>query len=403
MSTQLESTSNIQSLTALSRPEIELLLCCARTQTNRELADRIQQLVQQDIDWQYFVATAQYHGIVPLIYGQLQGFNTVPAEVRSGLEKAFNKNAYINMSLTGELIKIQNLLKSQAIPMLAFKGPVLAQLAYNNIAARQFVDLDILVPSKDVSKASQLLREQGYQPQFNFTEAQEQLYVKVRSEHSFWHPEKEICVDLHWSILPKYFSFSPEEKFIWDWENRDRVSLGKNKVDTLSKENLLLYLCAHSAKHNWSHLNWICDLAELLRSHPDMDWELILARTGKLGTRRMLFLGLALARDLFGAMLPEKISQQIESDSEIISLSQQVRSGLFQTETRLLGEFPVANIYLKTMSSVRDKLWYWYDAIITPTPLEWAMISLPKWLGILYYPLRLMRLIIKYVGGELSN
>ena len=397
MYTRLESTSNIQSLTALSRPEIELLLCCARTRTNRELADKIQQLVQQDIDWQYFVATAQYHGIVPLIYGQLQGFKAVPAEVRSGLEGAYNKNAYINMSLTGELIKIQNLLKSQAIPMLAFKGPVLAQLAYNNIAARQFVDLDILVPSKEVAKASQLLTEQGYQPQFHFTEAQEQLYVKVRSEHSFWHPEKEICVDLHWSIMPKYFSFSPEEKFIWDWENCDRVSLGKNKVDTLSKENLLLYLCAHSAKHNWSHLNWICDLAELLSSHPDMDWDLILARTGKLGTRRMLFLGLALARDLLGAMLPSQISQQIESDSEIIALSQQVRSGLFQAETRLLGEFPVANIYLKTMSSVRDKLWYWYDAIVTPTPLEWAIISLPKWLGILYYPLRLMRLIIKYV------
>lgn len=111
----------------------------------------------------------------------------------------------------------------------------------------------------------------------------------------------------------------------------------------------------------------------------------------------MLFLGLTLARDLLGAMLPSQISQQIESDSEIIALSQQVRSGLFQTETTLLGEFPVANIYLKTMSSFRDKLWYWYDAIITPTPLEWAIISLPKWLGILYYPLRLMRLVIKYV------
>ncbi|MBC6423235.1 MAG: nucleotidyltransferase family protein [Hormoscilla sp. SP5CHS1] len=123
------------------------------------------------------------------------------------------------------------------------------------------------------------------------------------------------------------------------WENCDRVLLGKNKVDTLSKENLLLYLCAHSAKHNCSYLNWICDLAELLSSHPDMDWELILSRTGKLGTRRMLFLGLALARDLLGAMLPSQISQQIESSPEIIALSRQVRSGLFRSETSLLGDY----------------------------------------------------------------
>ncbi|MBO1347884.1 MAG: hypothetical protein EBE86_011015 [Hormoscilla sp. GUM202] len=43
-------------MTTEHTPEIELLLCCARTRTNRELADKIQQLVQQNIDWQYFVA-----------------------------------------------------------------------------------------------------------------------------------------------------------------------------------------------------------------------------------------------------------------------------------------------------------------------------------------------------------
>ncbi|MBC6475536.1 MAG: hypothetical protein GDA48_24295 [Hormoscilla sp. GM102CHS1] len=48
--------SPVKPLTTEHTPEIELLLCCARTRTNRELADKIQQQVQQNIDWQYFVA-----------------------------------------------------------------------------------------------------------------------------------------------------------------------------------------------------------------------------------------------------------------------------------------------------------------------------------------------------------
>lgn len=374
--------------------EIELLLCCTHTNVNSQQAERIRQLVQQNLDWQYVLTTADEHGVMPLLYCQLKALcQLLPTQVWNKLSSAFQANALRNMGLTAQLVKLQQYFHNQQIPFLAFKGSVLAQLAYDNVALRQFVDLDILVKEEYVSEASQLLINQGYQPQFNFTPQQQQKYLNLRSEHTFWHPEKQISVDLHWSILPQYFSFSPNSELIWS--QCQQVSFAGTKITTLSMENLLLFLCAHSAKHNWTHLCWLCDIAELLQSNPDLDWDLVEAQTGQLGNRTMLYVSLYLVHDLLGANLPDVIVRKISDNRKIKAIAEQVKAALFIDKSNFIGSFPVADIYLQTMELWQDKLWYWFDAVMTPTPLEWAIIPLPKWLFPLYYPIRLMRLTLK--------
>ena len=383
-------------MNALQRPEIELLLCCARTQADPERASKIRQLVQKNPDWHYLLETADWHGVMPLLYWQLHQIcpEALPVDVCKQLRDRFDANARRNVAMTAELLKLLNLFRSRNIPVLAYKGPVLAQLAYNNLALRQFVDLDILILESDVSAASQLLSDRGYQPQFKLNAAQIPLYIKLENECAFWHENWQINVDLHWSVMPKHFSFFPNDSILWS--RRDRVRLGSQTVETFSKENLLLFLCTHSAKHNWSHLSWICDIAELLRQNSDLDWAWICSQFDKLGTRRMLFLGLYLADDILGVKLPATIRKHLEFSADIAELSLRVKIELFQNKSRFLGEFPIADIYLETMESWQDKLWYWLDAIATPTPRELAAIQLPKELWFLYYLIRPIGLVVKY-------
>jgi putative nucleotidyltransferase-like protein len=47
---------------------------------------------------------------------------------------------------------------------------------------------------------------------------------------------------------------------------------GGQTVMTLSPEDLLVYLCAHGAKHVWEKLIWIVDVAGLINRHSDPDW-----------------------------------------------------------------------------------------------------------------------------------
>ncbi len=385
--------ANSQSLS----PEIELLLFCSQTQITPGQIERIQNLVQQPLDWDYILALAFEQGVLPLLYSQLITLcaDALPQEVKVQLQEKFSVNLHHNMVLTGELLKLVELFTNHGIPVLAFKGPTLTQRAYNNLGLRQFIDLDILVPEAQVANSTQLLIDQGYQPQFTLTVAQQAIYTKLRHEHLFWHQEKQTSVDLHWYILPRHYSFSPSSELVW--ARSDRLKLANQSVTILSDESLLLFLCVHGAKHNWSCLSWICDVAQLLHTTPELDWDKVQHLAEQLGSRRMLFLGLYLAHDLLNANLSEELWRSLAADETIPALAQQVHQRLFQSQLTPSSPFPDASIYLKTMESWRDRMWYWIDTIFTPTPLEWQIIVLPKVLFPFYYPIRVIRLLLKFL------
>ena len=70
------------------------------------------------------------------------------------------------MELTSQLFQILDRLKGQGIRALAFKGPVLAQQLYDQPFRREFVDLDILVPTEAVGRVIALLGADGFEAQF---------------------------------------------------------------------------------------------------------------------------------------------------------------------------------------------------------------------------------------------
>ncbi|MDJ1183921.1 nucleotidyltransferase domain-containing protein [Roseofilum casamattae] len=380
------------------RPEYQLIFSCARTRYSKSDRDRILELLDRDLDWNLIIQLVGYHGLTSLFCWTLQQFPDLinPRQLQP-LQAAFKENTCRNLYLTQELIKIARLFEQHNIPTLAFKGPVLAQLGYEHFGLREFVDLDILVPETAVHQASEVLREQGYLPQFNFATWQERRYLQIRSEHNFYSSKKDISIDLHWSIIPKYFSFHQEPERIWNNpEYRDTVTLGRQTIVTLSREALLLFLCAHSSKHDWSHICWVCDIAQLLHQYPELNWDWIEREVGNLGTQMMLELGLWLAYAYFDAPVPDRILSQLQNNSKIAELTRTIESEWFAIETASSSRFLIGTIYVQTMQSWRDRLWYWLDYVATPTPLEWDLIQLPNWLFSLYYPLRLLRLLWKY-------
>jgi hypothetical protein len=84
----------------------------------------------------------------------------------------------------------------------------------------------------------------------------------------------------------------------------------------------------------------ICDVAELLRAHPELDWEKIVDRAETLGCRRILWLGLFLAYDLLQAPLPMEILERVYQDPLVISLAQEVFEVLFREADEPFRPFP---------------------------------------------------------------
>ena len=74
---------------------------------------------------------------------------------------------------------------------------------------------------------------------------------------------------------------------------------GPLALRTSSVEGTLLHLLLHGIKHAWHSLHWLCDVAELVRRHPALDWNSVLAWSDHPGRRRLVDVGLSLASELW--------------------------------------------------------------------------------------------------------
>ena len=392
------------------RPEAELLLCCARTSIESERVERIKALLKKEIDWLYLIRMMLAHGMLPLAYKWLKIAcpEAIPAATMDQLRRQYEISAKRNAFMAEELVKVLTLFDRHGIIAIPFKGAALAAYAYGDLSLRQYADLDILVKESDVFRARDLLVSRSYKPHFQLTAAEQEGYLKSGCEFVFINPESKMGIELHWRITPRYFYFPVRMDRLW--EHLYEVSLAGRMVPALPAEELLLILCAHGSKHHWERLNWICDIAELVRTHPGLDWEYVAQQADALGARRMLSVGLFLASYLLGATLPEKVSQRIQADSAIEKLAASVRKQLFRdpdgpreiSDTPVGKEgFPIGLIHFHLMCRERllDRIRYCLyigSLTVTPTKKDHAFLRLPAFLSFLYYLLRPLRLAGEY-------
>ena len=181
------------------------------------------------------------------------------------------------------------------------------------------------------------------------------------------------------------------------------VVLAGREVQTLRSEDLLSLLCAHGTKHHWTCLKWICDIAHLIRRHPEMNWTIVREEAHQLASRRMLFLGLLLTKKLLQAPVPQEIWQWIQSDAAVESLGAQVTENLFRPPDRKISGFASAFFHLKARERLRDGIRYSLSIAIAPTVADWQFMALSPRLNFLYYLLRPIRLAANYGQKLLSH
>ncbi len=323
---------SIQKPVADNSPEVKLLLCCARTNIDPHTSQIIRTLLQKSLDWSYLTHTAVRHGVMPLLYRNLSTIcpEAVPKDILTKLKALFQTNAAHNRFLTSSLLQLLNLFEKHDIPVVLFKGPVLAASAYGHLALRQFADLDILFnKQEDVLKARNLLISRGYQNAEQLTYEQEiaQLQSPYVKAYTYKHNELRVIVELHWQLRANYSAFPLDYESLW--KRLTSVSLGDTKVSNLSPEDEILYLCAHGSGDRWQKLLQICDIAEALRVHQNLNWQEMLEQAIRLGCQRRLFLGLFLAQKFLEAHLPKEVGQKIQNEPSVRWLVEWVRQRLF--------------------------------------------------------------------------
>ena len=394
-----------------ARPEIELLLCCSRTSIEPAIAQRIKIILQEEIDWEYLLETASKHGVKPLLYQSLSqvGKEAIPPGIMNQLRQDFRTNALRNLNRTKELLKILDLFAIHQIPVFTFKGPAIASLAYGELSLRQFSDIDILVRERDILRARDLFLSQGDEMKIELielTKEQKEIFIRSPQIHEFVREcaypfirkQSQVTVELHWQMMPKYFSFPIDSEELW--ERLIKVPILSTNILTPSPEDSLLLLCGHGIQECWDKLNRVCDIAELIRRHPNLDWDSIMAEANRLGCQRILFLGLFLAKELLDAIVPDFVWEKIEADPVVKELGVQAYDGFFPNGNISNQSFPTTRLHLKARERFIDKVRYFLGVMITPTTSDWLVLPLATYPSFLYYLLRLIRLVGEYLRGK---
>ncbi|HKP86532.1 MAG TPA: nucleotidyltransferase family protein [Blastocatellia bacterium] len=378
------------------RAEAELLLCCARTSISAEQRAKIRALLKEEIDWRCLREMADRHGLLPLLYSNLNAAcaEAIPETCLDELQAFFRKNTISNLLLAGEMRGIVEMFESHGIIAVPFKGPTLALAAYKDIALRQFHDIDILLRRRDVLKAKALLISRGYRPDYELSAAQEAAHLKCDCERNF---KGGIYVELQWEIVPRNYSFKINDESLW--ERLGRVEFEGRALRALSPEDLLLLLCAHGTKHAWTRLAWICDVAELVSARSDMNWSELTERAKRLGGERMLMLGLSLACDLLGARIPQEMIEKVNADRTVKRLGAEVSERLFGATGEGLQVIKHSLFFIRARERASDRALSLVRMAFAPTVKDVTFIGLPRALSFLYYALRPARLLVKYGLG----
>jgi hypothetical protein len=386
----------------IARPEDQILVCVARRSLDLAAAANLRQLLRTDVDWNYLLSMTQRHRLVASLHYHLVNEcpEAIPAKVSSTLEKLTQENTRSNLLLTGELLKIIELFEAHGISAVPFKGPTLALWAYGDVGRREFGDLDILVRKHDVPAVRKLLVSTGFTPRPELSAAQQAAKLRFDCSHNFAN-EKNIWLDVHWDFVVPSAAVRIDTDKLWD--RLQPIPVNRKLLKTVSVEDLLLILCLHGFTHFWERLGWIADVAALIDSQEKNDWPLLLKNADRMGSRRMISLGLYLAKNLLGASVPADVWTSAPADATVVALADEVQRGLFIVGTERVGILRELRLNLAMKEGKRDKLTSCIRLLATPRVDDWKLLPLPGSLFFLFYVLRPFRLTGKYAAKLLRG
>jgi Uncharacterised nucleotidyltransferase len=379
--------------------EAELLLCCSRVHLDAKIRDRAGSLLRQQLDWEYLARTAYDNAVLPLFYSNLRKHfpNAISQPTLHPLRIRFRDHVKHNFLLTAELLKLLGEFETRGIRAVPFKGPVLAAMAYGDLSLRQFSDLDILVRREDVEHARSIILSRGFKPWGKSTDVPDAVYLRSRHADTYVTEDGSVTIDLHWRFVQSEYSVEFEPEHLW--KRLEPISLGGRTIPCLKCDDLFLYLCIHGSKHCWERLGWICDISEIVRAWPQLDWNSLLRRANALNIERVVLLALKLAQDLLDTPLPEGVATRIDKDPALEKLSHLVLKKLFTQQSQSPISLATTSFQFRIRTRLQDRLPYLMYSLhmaVTPNEHDLKLLRLPGFLYFLYYPLRTLRLATAY-------
>ena len=391
--TELLPSSRMSSTAPQREDEFELLCALAGAELAPERVERIANWDLSTLNWSEILRLAEHHGVLPLAARNLIEYGRgLPPEIERSLRSAYKANLRRNLWFTAELARIMQHFERRQLRAVPYKGPALAQSLYRDPGLRSFSDLDFLISSADFEPAKQALAEIGYRPAADLLPAVERLWLRTGYERSFDSAAGKNLVELQWALLPHFYAVDLGVEDLL--ARAGRTVAGGCEMPCLSPEDSVLGLCLHAAKHLWTRLIWLSDIAETLRQ--TLDYSLVFSQARVLGIARILGISFWLVKNVLRAELPKPAEEMIASDPRVPALGGEFAERLARGAAYDFESTEYFRLILKLREQRGDRWRYLWRLVWTPGTGEVAAVRLPEALFPLYRIVRIGRLLRKF-------
>ena len=389
-----QRTISVKLPTAPAATEWKLLLA-AVSRGSSSIHHQLGFLLGQPLDWDFLLCLADRHGVTSLLYQGLESLRElVPVAILASLRQNHERNIHKSLFLTRELIRILDCIGALGIEIIPYKGVVLAELYYGDIALRQSGDMDLFVRQQDVVRIKRAVRDLGYTPRLFIPADAEQDYIASGYECTFDSPAGKNLLELQWALQPRFYAVDFDMNALF--ERSRNVTVAGRVMKTPSPEDLLLILSMHAAKHVWGRLLWLCDIAQIVQRE-NLNWDWIRFRAQELGIERILHLTLLLANRLLAAEIPSSMENPVVADRAAQAFADEISLAVAAGVTYEEQQASYFRLMMRLRERRRDRMRFLARLTFTPGPGEWETVRLPKSLFPLYRIVRLARLAARCV------
>ena len=368
-------------------PEWEILLLCARSRPQPQSDERLHALLAQSFDWGRLIKMAWINRMIPLLHWHMKRLGAaMPEWTVEHLAEAQERNDSRGRRLIERFGALIDALEAAKIPTITFKGPTLEALAYAAPGQRECADIDILVREPDLARIVPVIEGLGYRLD-KLDPLEECIFRGYHFAYEFVDPAGAANIDAHWRLLPSTWSIPIDYDGLWRRSGTTRIA-GRS-VRVLADEDLLFYLALHSTKERWLRLRMVCDVAELLRARPGLDWERALATAAAQGGRRILLYAAYLAALWLDAPVPQAVRALAEADPLIHRFEGDLWHFFQIGEEDFSRLFDLSSFRYLVLDRTVDRIGYVIRTLATPRLVHTQVVRLPMVLAPAYVPLKL--------------
>ena len=265
-----------------------------------------------DLDWNIVVRGLDRHGLTRVIREMIAMPGVVPPGEVAALRELQHGKSELALIQLMEVVRICDLLDQAGVRFLLVKGIALSIQLYGQPGVRNGRDLDLLVEPGALARVDSVLESLGYRRPAE-DRAKDQLAGRIPKEIGYIDASRGMLVEVHTRLTDNSDLYAPDFEALW--ETRETLTIGGRSFPTLGRKQLPIYLCAHGAKHGWSRLMWLLDIAALTGSPAEIDAALEDARRFQL--ENVVLHALAMLHDWFGHDVPPQILARAQTSRSV--------------------------------------------------------------------------------------